>query len=546
MSASLVIGAVIAAVSLCLKNLKEEALIMWQINFQRTESGFLHSSWQGSEPDTVICMLDPPRNALPLESYQTAQLNVVKLYRLIHDAGTFVVGLQEDFWKEGEKQGLNSDCGELPETYLKEGGLGIIYALSGVKPQPVIARLENDDSFREYKELEPAAIDFMSSAAPFFQSIVAAFKTERQRYYSSALAEFMALVAEFRIGQSIELNDYSQQVREVAGSLGLDLAVPEYQGLFLLARAAQLERTTVNEDAVKEERDRLAMAIRAAARPERLAPRSTWEFYRYTLSNRYIEDDRAEAQVAQIDETLRAAIVSKPSEEIKAKAAALVRERCLTDMRIAREGEDKSDLLGGHGDMVSNLLELGTILGIDVTGYPALTDYIQHTHAFRQMGAMSRGALARSVNDALTSLEREIVRLLANTEIEQTLVKWELAIAVIESLGRYHLVHDENLRSVYMNLNLFDLCETLASVGATLPRDWRARAQALDEGVVIVRDFFDLTILRGKNLASTMISAMKERAETKGLLYCDGYLNMTLSRWFEGHDVSYSFVVPRW
>lgn len=521
---------------------------MWQVNFDRHGSnppGSLASSWQGTSEQTVICLLDPPRNAMPPENYREAQENVSRIYGLIPAFEPFIVGLQDDFWREADGQGLTGRGGELPDSYLERGGLGIVHALSRVEHRPQIVRLEDEDFYREYMSLQPRAVAFMAESAPFFRAITAAIEKAQNQSFTPPLAKLKALATAYHQESSISLAAYVRELRGLAGAHGVDLTAPRYETLLLYDGVALLEETAVKEEEVRGARNRLAMDINENVARGKFAPRAAWELYRYTLSNRYVEREENDAQAAQLDEMLRAESVPEPPAEVVEKASALVKERCLIDMRVVREGEDKADLLGDHGDAVSNLVELGLILGLDMTAYAVLIDYLRYSALQARMQARPGGVRAvEALSQSMLGLEGELERRLAQTENEKALLGLESVASFLESLGRFHLVYDENIRSTVMNLSTFEVCELLARLRLPVAAGWEDQARSFDARFEVVRDFYDQTILRAKDLASGLLSAMRERRVAKGLLYCDGYMREILERWFKGHDISNSFVIP--
>lgn len=521
---------------------------MWQVDFDRhgtSAPGSLISSWQSSSENTVICLLDPPRNAMPPENYREAQENVSKIYALIPDKETFIVGLQEDFWQETDIQLLARGGPELHETYFESNGLGIVHALSKVDPKPQIVRLESENLNREYASLRSRAVAFMSESAGFFQAITAAIKQARNHHFSPRLQKLEKLSNEYQ-QSAISLAGYIRQLRDFADSLNIDLNTPRYKSIILFDHTSMLEETSVKEENVKKERDQLAMELHEVAAGGKLAPRAAWELYRYTLNNRFSQKKETEAEVARIDAMLRGKSLPEPTAEVTEKAIALVKERCLIDMRMVRKGEDKADLLGDQGDAVSNLMELGAVLGLDINAYPVLTDYVHHSFVQTHMTSRLRGHQpAAGLLQALLELAEEVTQRLEVTNAEKALLDLKRVAQFLESLGRFHLVYDEDIRDIVMNLSIFEICESLAELGFPVTENWQETARSLDTRLEVVRDFYDQTILRAKDMATGLLSTMKQSRVTRGVLCCDGYMREILERWFKGHEISYSFVIPK-
>src|SRR5262249_17823645 len=109
----------------------------------------------------------------------------------------------------------------------------------------------------------------------------------------------------------------------------------------------------------------------------------------------------------------------------------------------------------------------------------------------------------------------------------------------------YHILHGEEWRRVVMTLEVVEICNALSGCGLDLSREWRTEAESFESEFVCIRDFFDVTVARGKDLASSICSAMSERSLEKGVLYCDAFLCDNLTRWFQSHNVSYSLLFPK-
>jgi hypothetical protein len=100
---------------------------MWQADVQKRikEYGQLYNAWEGSGHSQVVCLLDPPRNALPPHSYREAQQNLYKMFEQIPGKESLVVGLQEDFWNE-----VRNTNYQVSDSYLETGGFGVVFGLS--------------------------------------------------------------------------------------------------------------------------------------------------------------------------------------------------------------------------------------------------------------------------------------------------------------------------------------------------------------------------------------------------------------------------------
>jgi hypothetical protein len=134
---------------------------------------------------------------------------------------------------------------------------------------------------------------------------------------------------------------------------------------------------------------------------------------------------------------------------------------------------------------------------------------------------------------------------LAQSERERTLVSLRPTVSFLEALGRYQLEHDEHLRAILAGFSAEAFCRTVSELGASLPTGWESRAHAIDGRLGPLRDFYDLTILRGKDLAAMLLSSMNSRGVTRAVICCDGFLNAMLSRTFDARDVSWSLYIPK-
>jgi hypothetical protein len=515
---------------------------MWQPALDRTgeKVGMLYASWQGPGALATICLLDPPRHALPSDAYHSAQLNVTKLFAKIPGERPFIVGLQEDFWLEYEKRAAGSGP-ELGDTYLTQGGLGIVYALSRAQPRPEVVRLEDSAFHTSYKNLEQSAISFMSRFADFLGGIAAAFRAAEKALCSPGLAAFLGTMAEFD-AKKMSLKDYVYRV--MANARELDVPLDSYRAVVMFERLAQLEDEGIQ--LAQAEMTELASAIEEAARPENMAPRAAWQLHRSMLAADRELSQENDAELARLDALVADPAPPPPPPDVLAQAIERVRSHCVVGMRLVMPGEDKGELLGDYGDMVSNLMELGGVLGVDPSHFQGLANYVQYSGAHRKLDRIARGAAAAVLSDALKKLSGEIIARLAKAQAERFLHASASMVSFLESLGRYQFVHDENLRSVLASFDCVDMCRALEQVGGRPPEAWRQRASLVKQEFDVIRNYTDLTLLRGKNLGSAILRAMKDHRVERGLIYCDGYLEGTLSRWLTGREVSWVAVWPSW
>jgi hypothetical protein len=522
---------------------------MWQADVQKDVNDWaqLYSSWQGSGPAQVVCLLDPPRNALPPGSYQEAQRNMYNVFDRLPGKDAIVVGLQQDFMKE-----LRAARSELPDTYLDNGGLGIVYALSRAKPRPDAVGLETSGVVDEYKRLESQAIEFMSGSASFFQLVTRAYDGGKKEY-SPELLSFLSLVASYRRDNSMGLNAYVSQLLGKARSLPINLGAARYKPLLVFESISRLESEVAKGKTEKLDElvAPLAQAIYLSSQPATIERRAVWQLYSYLLqapagmATARELDEITEAEVERIEHMLQQNTLPEPPVDTVAKACELVKERCLTDVMLVRPGEDKQGLLGQQGAMIANLLELASVLGIAPRMFPWINSYMNYLYFNEQLKAITHHAQARALSDCMAHLERETCRLLAGSPTERALVEMDSTIEFMEAMGRYQVLHGEEWKKVVIGFSVSAICRNLSDLGIAMPLGWETKAADLDRGFAAVRDFFDLSVLRGKDLASSICSAMTLRNLGRGVLCCDAYLHDNLARWFQSHDVSYSFLFPR-
>ncbi|MEK6287259.1 MAG: hypothetical protein AABO57_16080 [Acidobacteriota bacterium] len=521
---------------------------MWQADVQRNVEDWaqLYSSWEGSGPAQVVCLLDPPRNALPPHSYQEAQRNMYNVFDRLPGKESLVVGLQEDFMKE-----LRTAAG-LSDNYLDNGGLGIVYALSRAKPPPDAVGLETAGFVEEYRRVENQAIDFMSRSASFFQLVTRAYG-EGKKKYSPELLSFLSLVASYRRDHSIGLNAYVSQLLKKARSLSINLGATRYKPLLVFESISRLESEVAKSknEKLNELVEPLAQAIYVFSQPETIDRRAVWQLKRYLLqaptgmaTTREL-DEITEAEIERIEQMLQQDTLPEPPRKVVEKACELVKERCLTDVLLVRPGEDKQDLLGQQGAMITNLLELAAVLGIEPRTFPLISNYVHYLYFNEKLKTITHNAQGRALSDCMAHLEREIAQHLAKSTAEQALVEMDPAIEFMEAMGRYHILHGEEWKKVVIGFSASEICGSLSDLGVALPTSWETRAEESDREFASVRDFFDLSVLRGKDLAGSLCAAMAGRNLGRGVLYCDAYLHDNLARWFQSHDVSYTFLFPR-
>lgn len=523
---------------------------MWKADVQRKikEYGQLYSAWEGSGRSQVVCLLDPPRNALPPQSYQQAQRNLYEMFERIPGKEALVVGLQQDFWNE-----VRSTNYRVSDDYLDNGGFGVVYGLSKSSPRPDAVELESATFLTEYKRLEDEAIGFMSRSAPFFQVIAKAYREGTENKYSHELQGFLSLAASYRRDHSIELREYVLKLLQRARLLGINVSAVRYKAILVFESIGRLEPQVQEQKQKKtgEVAQPLAEMALLMSQPETIERRAVWQLYRYLLqapqgmATARKLDETAEAEIERIDEMLEQDRLPAPPGEIIEKAGRLVKERCLTDVLLVRPGEDKQDTLGEQGAMITNLMELAAVLDIAPNSFSWLSNYMHYLYFYQRLKTMSGGMEARVLSDSLAHLEREIAERLAVSPSGQVLVEMEPAIQFMEALGRYHILHGEEWRRVVMKFEAVEMCSKLSELGLGLPQQWQIEAQRLDQEFVCVRDFCDLTVARGKDLASSICSSMTERNLDKGVLYCDAFLYENLARWFQSHNVSYSLLFPR-
>jgi hypothetical protein len=495
---------------------------------------------------SVLCLVEPPRNALPADAYRRAQQRTVDLYKELQEyRGTpMPVAVQEDFWVQVDQYLSGTQRRSLPKGYVDKGGYGVVEAIAGSGRQPHIVRLESASFLVEYKQMESAAIDFMTRSAALFQSLASGYGQVTARHFSDELRRFKSLSDAFK-ADTINLRQYIAAILELSRMLKLDSALPAFRSLLIYERLAQLE-DGIDEEAANRAKQALVEEMEGLLKPEAIGKRAAVELYLYQLNDRFRYDASPET-IEQIQGLLELPALPMIPDWMRSSACEVIGTGgdMLSDViKIDHDNRDRPHK--GHGELVSRYLELATVLGIDLNRYEVLKSYVYYVDWHHRLQEISSYAVASEMSVALKEVEQMIFDHLARSDEERRLVGLDRTIRFLEELGRYHVVHDSGLRRVVMQLEIVSLCETLKQLGMNPPAGWRQQARRLDQDFGVIRDFYDRTIVRGKDLASRTTASMREEAAEMMILWCEGYLLDVLTRWLEGRNISYSAIFPQW
>ncbi len=524
---------------------------MWEPLLEREiESCTSPGWWRGSGQRTVFCLLDPPRHALPAEAYRKAQESTVQVFAAVQQyrAAPLPIGLQDDFWTVAQRDlGPAFDRPLAADTagYIQRGGTGIVAAIAAAKPRPPVLRLESEGFVAAYQRLQQEAISFMEDAAPFFGALVGAWREAEARVATPGVRELRAALEGFRSLQG----GLSGSLRGIAGlarSLGVDLETPAYRPIALYEKIAELEEG-LDEAATNRDKKALEDEIRARVKPQAVEPRAAVELALYELLDRHEDDEDYRETIAAFRELLAQPVLPPLPDWLPRSVAEKVEgfsgDYLVQAIRIRPEDQHRPHK--GHGELVSRLLELAIVLGIDPARYARLQRFVYISNLNHSIHALSGYAAGPALLAAVEKLGETLLARRASDR-ERRLLEQDRMARFLAELGRFHLVYDAGLRRVVLGFDLAGFCRLLADLGARLPAGWEERAADLDRRFAAVRELYQRTLLRGKDLAGSLLAGAAQLGASAAILYCDGYLNQILAPWLQGRDISYSFLVPKW
>lgn len=510
---------------------------------QEIEQAFSADAWKGPGPLGVFCLLDPPKNALPPRDYQAAQKSVAAICRQLqsHRERPMPLGLQDDFWSAAAAELGPSLSGRPASGSLERGGLGIAAAIA--ESHPPVVRLESAAFAGEYERWKTAAIAAMERGAPFFQKVLASHRAARARHLGPRVRAACERIERYRQGGS--LAGHLRWLVETAPALGIDLQRFPERAILDHDRVARHE-SGLAESEVLREKSALAEEIRAAARPAAIPPRAAAEICLYEILDRFGEDEGQPRGAAWLREILAQPLVLEvPDQVIRDAVDAIDGSGYYLADAIRIRPEDQGRPHRGSAEVISRFLELAVVLGIDIEKYPQLQSHVYAINLHFRSAQRGDQVLQKTLIEAMERIERAVLDKLAASAEERTLLGLDRPMRFLEELGRFHLVYDAGLRRTIVTLDLPEICRTLDRLGAPVAGG-PGEAVAIDTQLSAVRELYDRTIVRGKDLASRLVAEMARLEASRAILCCDGYLKDTVAPWLRANHVSYSLLVPRW
>lgn len=493
---------------------------------------------EGTAREEVLVLLDPPRHALPPGDYAAAQRSTTLLYQEIPRDRPFLVGLQNESWVELSRLG-GPGAGDPPADYLETGGLGIAAALRADRMAPRVVQLEQPGEIAEFGALEAAAIEVMGAVAPFFGRLAEAISQGAARRCTAAAAECFERVASYRSTPGADSGSHLSWLLDRAESLGVPLGHPRYRAMLEYARMKRMEQVR-NPGQADVERSLLGQMVRLQAGTGPVSRRAAWEIY----SSGIPRTEDAEARLLEIAGWLAADELPEPPEEALEAVAVAVRDATSEGVVRVLPGRDKLSLLGPQGEKLSSLLELAAVLGLETGHSRELMAAVVYAGAAQAVE--SDPGTASRVSRASRDLEREVFQRVAGSDTDRFLLELIPTFCLLQSVGRYQVVHDQEIRATMLRLNVSLLCERLHRLGVAPPDGWRDATPGLEDKLDVLRAFFDRTVLRGKDLPGALVRAMTQEGVERGLLCCDGFQHSHVARSLEGQGIGHVMIAPSW
>ena len=514
---------------------------MWEPIYRREiEGGTLAASWVGPVEKSVIGLLDPPRHAIGDEGYKKAQRGIFDLYKKFQTdtKAPVPVGLQHEFWRALNKDGKKRLKDAAVDKYLARGGFGIVAAIRNATERPHIICLEDDASYLPFEQLKNQAISAMKAAAFFLRALVESYRSA-SHLYSPALFEFKALVNQWR-EKKIDFAEYLPALISRASGQGLEIPLE----LNLSARMTALSLGT-SQASIQWETRRLKDEIKTRSLPGGIDRRAAVELFLYELMDRGSEAVEQQTQIEACQASLSLPLLPFVPDFILKQ----VSERINDDLggyvgnTIRIDPDDQGRPPKGYGELISRLLDLGAILGIDVDKYPNLKRYIYTVNLQSHLQALSTNTFSQFMSDSVDQLESDLADLLVTNDVDRSLVELEPVMLFFDELTQFRIGYASEAQDVIANLNIVSVCEALNALGISLPNGWRVTALDLDSRLNVVREFNRDTIKRGKKLCKSLEQQMDSLKSTTAIFCCDGYLGGVFGSLLKS-EVSYSLLVP--
>jgi hypothetical protein len=466
----------------------------------------------------IYCILAPPRYAIGEEKYAAAQRTINKLLpELPHS----VIGLQNELWR----------------AYLSGNTLSIAPAVEGFEEKPDVISLEKDIDARSFEDQKAAAITSMACVRPFLDAMLDGWASVARRC-SPAFAELWRAVdrsAADNEGLTAKARDLARRA-EVAGcSVPVELE---------LALRMTRDAAGLSDELVRWELNMIERDIAARGKAHAFSNRSALELYLYRLRDRSGHDERYRDTIVFATELLAEAEPAVDAGVI-AEVADLLTDR-MGDVLVEAvkiKADEQHLRPRGMPERASRLLEIAPLLDIDVNRYPALKLYVYYGNASFDLDARSNSAIWMRVADSIDRLEGDLLTKMVSGPRELALVNVRAALKMMRELRLQHMGYDDADRAALATFSADDLLDQLHLCDVALPVDIEAQASAVDQAMADIYSFLDRTMVRGAQLARSILREMQDRDLETFLVVFDGYLRGAVAGAL-GSEVSYSMLTP--
>lgn len=467
---------------------------------------------------SVFCILDPPRYAVGEKPYETAQRNAALLFEeLPHET----VALQREFFQD----------------YLEKRSLGIAMAIAGSKKPPLVLPVEDSDPRAHIQTLTSRAVERMTLATPFFNSLIHAFDQLASGNHTP-FSTIKQLHDDHR-DRKVSFAAYLRQMMDIARSQGQSVPFE----LVLAAKAMELT-PLLHAAAINLEQQRLEQDITARAEAHAFSPRAAVELYLYVLES-------TRGRKPEHENTINAcrALLEEPEPPVDDWVVREVADAIASQMgdflgpavRLDPDQQHRPHL--GHGEVVSRMIELAPLLDIDVNRYPTLQLYLRHSYILHRLSTLRASGLALGMAEALRRLETDVLFAAASDDRERELIALMPVMELLKELRQFRIGYGDAAREALAGFSAVDLCRRLDAIGANLQAKLHAEAKEVDGWMRDVIELGEESIRRGKLLAARLLAEIESRQLSSVLLVCDAYLYDVVVGEL-GDAVSYSMLMP--
>lgn len=219
-------------------------------------------------------------------------------------------------------------------------------------------------------------------------------------------------------------------------------------------------------------------------------------------------------------------------EFVNALAEELARWRLLADLGQVNEV-----------DFYDLLVDVTSLLGIDIGQYPALCRYIHHVHYAEKFNGM------RLTSEAQSGLQT-IKSALPTTPAEQEVVELYEMLMGLQLFCQLRLAPDDydRLVELYGKPSFGKLLHSplmQASLPPTTLNRLKASEKDVEQIVEAARQFYRLARMRAANLAQKTLEQMRERGESVAAIVAGGFLAGPIQAELDRNDVSFIALVPQ-